>query len=104
MPQEKSAAGSFEVICPCCEASLVIDRATGVVLHHREKKDPNRAESIGQILGNLDAQKESSEKIFQQELSAMKDRERLLNEKLQEAFKRARESKDEKPIRSIDLD
>jgi hypothetical protein len=104
MPQETPPASSFEVICPCCEATIVIDRATGAVMHHRERTDPHKAGSISEILGNLDARKESSEKIFQQEMSAMKDRERLLDEKLQEAFKRVKESKDQKPIRDIDLE
>jgi hypothetical protein len=104
MPEETKSGNSFEVICPCCQATLMVDRATGTVLHHREHKDPSRAESISEILGSLDARKQSSEKIFQQEMSAMKDRERLLDEKLQEALRRAKEQKDQKPVRDIDLE
>ena len=104
MPQETPSASSFDVICPCCEATLVVDRATGIVIHHQERKDPHTAGSIGEILGNLDARKEASERIFQQEMSAVKDRGRLLDEKLQEAFKRVKDSKDEKPLRDIDLE
>jgi hypothetical protein len=95
---------SFEVQCPCCEAAITIDRATGAVLHHREKGGDKRSESIGDILSGLTAKKESAEKLFEQEMSAVKDRGRLLDEKLQEALKRARETKDEKFIRPIDLE
>lgn len=94
----------IEIICPCCEATIVVDRATGVVLHHAEKKDPARAGSIAEIMQGLAAKKESSERLFDREMSSMKDRERLLDEKLQEAVRRAKESKDEKPIRPIDLE
>ena len=94
----------FEITCPCCEATIVVDRATGVVLHHAEKKDPSRAGSIAEIMQGLAAKKESSERLFEREMSSMKDRERILDEKLQEAMRRAKESKDEKPLSPIDLE
>ncbi len=94
----------FEITCPCCEATIVVDRATGVVVSHAERKDPNKAGSIAEIMQGLAARKESSEKLFEREMSSMKDRERLLDEKMQEALKRAKESKDEKPLRPIDLE
>ena len=53
---------------------------------------------------DLAAKKESSEKLFEREMSSMKDRERLLDEKLAEAVRKAKESKDEKPVRPIDLE
>jgi hypothetical protein len=96
--------GKIEITCPCCEATIVVDRATGIVLHHAEKKDPNKAGSIAEIMQGLADKKRSSEDIFQREMSSMKDRERLLDEKLQEAVRRAKEQGDEKPIRPIDLE
>ncbi len=42
--------------------------------------------------------------LFQREMDSMKDRDRLLHEKLREAVKRAKDMKDEKPIRPIDLE
>jgi hypothetical protein len=95
---------TIEIACPCCEATIAVDRATGSVLHFREKAGPARSESIGDILSGLSQKKESAEKLFQQEMSAVKDRGRLLDEKLQEALKRAKETKDEKFIRPIDLE
>ena len=94
----------LEIICPCCEATIVVDRATGIVISHAERKDPGRAGSIAEIMQGLAAKKESSEKLFDREMSSMKDRGRLLDEKLQEAVKRAKESKDEKPLKPIDLE
>ena len=97
-------APAFEIICPCCEATIAVDRTTGAILHHREKAEAKRSDSIGDILSGLSAKKDSAEKLFAQEMSAQKDRGRLLDEKLQEALKRAKESKDEKPLRPIDLE
>ena len=96
--------GKLEITCPCCEATIVVDRATGIVLHHAEKKDPNKVGSIAEIMQGLADKKKSSEDIFAREMSGMKDRERLLEEKLQEAMRRAKEKGDEKPIRPIDLE
>ena len=94
----------LEILCPCCEARIVVDQATGVVIAHEAKKDPKTAGSIAEIMQDLAAKKESSEKLFEREMSSMKDRERILDEKLQEALRKARESKDEKLIRPIDLE
>jgi hypothetical protein len=94
----------LEITCPCCETTIVVDAATGVIIAHTTKKDPKGAGSIAEIMQNLAAKKESSEKLFEREMSSMKDRERILDEKLQEAFKKAKESKDERPIRPIDLE
>jgi hypothetical protein len=104
MQKAEDSGSSLELLCPCCEATLVVDRATGVVIHHKPKPEAKKNESIGGILGNLEAKKESAEKLFQREMSSLKDRDRLLEEKLQEAFKRAKESKDDKPIRPFDMD
>jgi hypothetical protein len=94
----------LEVVCPCCEASILVDRSTGSIISHTAKKDPKNAGSIADILGDLQAKKESSERLFDREMSSMKDRARLLDEKLQEAVRKAKESGNEKPIRPIDLE
>ena len=103
MPNDNTTS-RLEVVCPCCAATILVDRATGVVISHEAKKDPKGSGSIADIMKDLAAKKESSEKLFAREMSSMKDRERLLDEKLQEAVRKAKESKDEKPLRPIDLE
>ncbi len=75
----------FNVICPCCEASLTIDANTGALLAHEEKKKITG--SFEDLKHELDKQKEVREQIFAQESLAQKDRARLLEEKFQEAKK-----------------
>ncbi|MCU0238133.1 MAG: hypothetical protein MUC29_01720 [Pyrinomonadaceae bacterium] len=92
----------FTIICPCCEATLTIDAQTGALLAHEEKK--KILGSFEDLKGNLEKQKEQREQIFAQEMSSMKDRERLLEEKFQEALKRADKNSD-KPFKNpLDFD
>jgi ribosome-associated translation inhibitor RaiA len=91
----------FIILCPCCEANLTIDAQTGAILAHEEKKKP--LASFEEMAKDLERQKEARENIFAQEMNAQKDRERLLEEKFQEAFKRA--DKDAAPYRNpLDFD
>jgi hypothetical protein len=56
------------------------------------------------MVKGLDKQKQVREQIFAQELNSMKDRDRILEEKFQEAMKRAEKDKD-KPYRNpLDFD
>ncbi len=92
----------YSIICPCCEATLTVDASTGALLAHEEKKKV--LGSFEDLKGNLDKQKEQREQIFAQEMSSMKDRERLLEEKFKEALKRA-EGDTTTPFRNpLDLD
>ena len=92
----------FTIICPCCEAMLTIDAQTGVLMSHEEKAKP--LASFDEMVKGLDKQKQMREQIFAQELSSMKDRDRILEEKFQEAMKRAEKDKDKPYINPLDID
>ena len=92
----------FNLICPCCEATLTVDASTGAILAHEEKKKAHG--SFDELRGELNKQKDLRDQLFAQEMSSMKDRERLLEEKFQEALKRA-DSDSGKPFKNpLDLD
>lgn len=92
----------FNVICPCCEANLTIDANSGALLAHEEKKKITG--SFEDLKHELDKQKDLREQIFAQETLAHKNREQLLEEKFQEAKKRAQGDLD-KPFRNpLDFD
>src|SRR5713226_8464997 len=91
----------FTIICPCCESTLQIDAQTGAILSHEEKHKPVAA--FEDMVKDLDRQKATREQIFAQEMSSHKDRGRLLEEKFQEAKKKA--AKDTKIYRNpLDMD
>lgn len=104
MSDRNTASSKLEIVCPCCEATIVVDVSTGIVLHHTEKAAAGKPDSLGEILQGLAAKKESSEKLFQREMSSMKDRERILEEKMQEALRKVKENPNEKLVRPIDLE
>jgi hypothetical protein len=91
----------FTILCPCCEATMIVDAQTGAILSH-EKAKP--VASFNEMLKGLDKQKEARDQLFSQELSSQKNRERLLEEKFQEAMKRADKDKDKPFINPLDVD
>ena len=96
-----SDSNKYTIICPCCEATLNIDARTGALLNHEEKKKP--VASFAEMVKDLSRQKETREQLFAQEMNSQKDRHRLLEEKFQDALKRA--DKDGKPYRNpLDFD
>ncbi|MEE8523258.1 MAG: hypothetical protein V3T72_04945 [Thermoanaerobaculia bacterium] len=94
------------VRCPECGAHITVDLATGTVLHHRPaKKEQDPGKDFDALLAGLDESKEQAEDVFQREVSALQDRDRLMEEKFREALRRAEEEPDDKPpIRPWDLD
>lgn len=92
----------YTVKCPCCEASLTIDAQTGALLGHEEKKKV--LGSFDDLKGEVEKQKQARDQIFAQEMSSIKDRERLLEEKFNEAMKRAEQDKDTPYRNPLDLD
>lgn len=92
----------LSIICPCCEAILTIDAQTGAIIAHEEKKKV--LGSFDELKGEIGKQKELRDQLFTQEITSLKDRERILEEKFQEAMKRADVDKD-KPFRNpLDMD
>ena len=92
----------FTIVCPCCDATLTIDSQTGAIIAHEEKTRP--LASFDEMVKGLDKQKQVREQIFAQELSSHKDRDRILEEKFQEAMKRADKEKGKPYINPLDID
>ena len=101
-----SETRKLTVRCPDCSSELVIDVATGEVLSHRRAKQPPAGgKDLDSLLQGLDQDKARAEDVFQREVAAMKDRDRLLEEKFKEAVRRAEEDPDQgRPPRPFDLD
>lgn len=92
----------FTILCPCCDATLTIDSQTGSIITYDEKSRP--LASFDEMAKDMNKQKQVREQIFAQELNSMKDRDRILEEKFQEAMKRADKEKG-KPYRNpLDMD
>ncbi|HUJ12398.1 MAG TPA: 2-nitropropane dioxygenase [Thermoanaerobaculia bacterium] len=93
---------NFEIQCPCCEATIVVDRMTGEILLHKAK-EKKANQSLESMVSNLQTQKGEMEKFFEKQIESQKDRSRILEEKFKEAMQRA--DKSDKPlINPLDLD
>ena len=92
--------------CPECQADLKIDSQTGEVIFHKAaKQPPAEGKDFEKLLQELEEEKSQAEEIFEREVEALKNRDRLLDEKFQEALRHAEESPDEEPPpRPFDLD
>jgi len=92
--------------CPECGSELVVDAATGTVLSHRKAKPaPAEGKDFESLLEGLQQERTRADEIFERERAALKDRERLLDEKFRAAMKRAEEEPDTgRPARPFDLD
>lgn len=93
---------NFEITCPCCSATIVVDRVSGEVLLHKAK-EVRTGGSLESMVAGLESQKSEAEKRFEKQLESQKDRARILEEKFKEALQRAEKS-DEKYVNPLDLD
>ena len=93
----------LEVICPCCQTTLVVDTNLGRVVSHKEPDRGNKPElsEAQRILAEQAARRES---IFQQSVDAEKGRPDALSKRFEEALRQAREEPVTKPLRDFDLD
>lgn len=93
-------------MCPECGGELLVDVATGSVISHRPAR-PTSAPSkdFDALLAGVGESKAHAESVFEREMGALKDRDRLLEEKFRKALERVEEEDDGKPPpRPWDLD
>lgn len=93
----------YEVTCPCCQATLVIDAGLKRVVQHVEVERPDKPklDDAHQILADEKARRES---LFEQSVQSERTRGDALSRRFEEALKQAREEPISKPRRDFDLD
>jgi hypothetical protein len=98
------AKGMFDVLCPCCEATLTIDPETQSVIAHTVKERPKPIEDLQAEVAKLKGEGARREELFRKQFEAEKSHGKVLEKKFDELFKRAKENPDLKPpTRDIDL-
>jgi predicted transcriptional regulator len=93
----------WRIQCPHCQAELVVDRKTGSILRSEAKSTKPNA-SLQEMVRRLDDRRQATTERVQQEQQALKDRSRLLEEKVKESMKRVDPDDVTPPLRPIDLD
>ena len=93
----------LEVICPCCQTTLIIDTNLGRVVSHAEPESGNKPElnEAQRILAEQAARREA---MFQQSVESEKTRGDALSRRFEEALKQAKQEPITRPTRDFDLD
>ncbi len=93
----------FEVTCPCCQATLVVDEGLKRVVRHTEteRADKPKLDDAHNILAEAKARRDA---LFEQSVQSEKTRGDALSKRFEEALKQAREEPLSKPQRGFDLD
>ena len=93
----------LELMCPCCQATLIFDANLGRIVAHKEPDRGNKPElsEAQHILAEEAARREA---IFEQSVDAEKTRGDALSKRFEEALRQAREEPVSRPMRDFDLD
>jgi hypothetical protein len=93
----------LEVVCPCCQSTLVVDLNLGRVVSHQEPERGNKPElsEAHRLIAEEAARREA---IFQQSVNAERTRGDALSRRFEEALKQASQEPVTKPTRDFDLD
>ena len=93
----------LEIVCPCCQSTLVIDLNLKRVVSHSEPERGNKPElsDAHRLLAEEAARREA---IFQQSVTSEKTRGDDLSRRFEEALKQAKQEPVTRPSRDFDLD
>lgn len=93
----------FEVPCPCCAATLVIDANLRRVVRHEEpaRGDKPELDHAQRILAEEAARREA---LFAKSVEAERNRDDSLSRRFEEALRQAGTEPVTKPTRDFDLD
>lgn len=92
-------SNNVTIECPCCQASLLVNTKTGMVLQSEKRKPDYSFENAVQTIKE---RKEKAAELFDQAFVTEKERQQGLEGKFREALKSKDELED--PTRPWDLD
>ena len=93
----------YEVTCPCCQSTLIIDEGLKRVVRHTEpeRTDKPKLDEAHQILADAKARRDA---LFEQSVQSEKTRGDALSKRFEEALRAAKDEPVSKPQRDFDLD
>jgi hypothetical protein len=93
----------FEVQCPCCGATLIVDQGLKRVVRHveAERADKPKLDEAHTILAEAKARRDA---LFEQSVASERTRGDALSKRFEEALKQAKQEPITKPSRDFDLD
>ncbi len=96
---------NIQVTCPCCQAELVVDPATGAVIRHKEHVKPPSLADMEAAVARFKGEADRREDAFKKSVEQHKSHSDVLNKKFDEMLRLAKENPNEPPPkRDIDFD
>ena len=92
---------NLDIQCPCCSTKLVVERATGEILH--EDRPKKMEVTWDHAVQASDQKQAAAEAMFAKGMDRERRADEILEKKFKEALKRADKS-DTPPPRIFDLD
>src|ERR1700735_674999 len=100
----KAKVDTFQVPCPDCGATILVDATTGLVISHTSAPRKRMFEDLETAAKAMREQEGGKESLFCQSIDAEKNKEDLFDKKFAEALKKAKDAPAGKPLREFDLD
>ena len=93
----------YEVTCPCCHSTLVIDEGLRRVVRHEvpDRPDKPQLDDAHRILEEAKARRDA---LFEQSVQSEKTRGDALSKRFEEALKQAKDEPVTRPRRDFELD
>ncbi|MGH9327779.1 MAG: hypothetical protein ACRD2B_14010 [Terriglobia bacterium] len=95
---------AMELTCPCCGASLTVDRASGEVLFSRHPQKRLHHRDLDHVAGLFQRDRAHRDALFQKSIAEQKAKSNLLERKFEEGLKKTRNEPLAPPLRDFDLD
>jgi hypothetical protein len=95
---------TIQIVCPCCEATLIVDATLPAVLDHKLPAKPQILADLKDAAKLVKEEATRREEKYQQIAEAEKNKGKVLDRKFQELLKKAKEEPLKKPLKDIDLD
>jgi hypothetical protein len=93
----------YEITCPCCKSTLVIDEGLRRVVRHvePERGDKPKLDEAHRILAEEKARRDA---LFEQAVTSERTRGDALSKRFEEALRQAKDEPVSRPHRDFDLD
>src|SRR5882762_10326451 len=88
--QPATASQTVTIMCPCCDAELVIDPSIPAVIRHKEADKPKTFSDFEAAAARQQTETERREELFKKSVSDTKNRESVLGRKFEELLKQAK--------------
>lgn len=104
MPDHPEKGGVLEVICPCCEARLTIDPASGSVTGHEKAPHARAGVDLKDAKQVLEQETARIHERYDQIVRTEKGRGAVLDKLFKTHIEKSKDEPAPRPIRDIDLD